>query len=70
MFLDPFYFSHFGSLFIGNVKCESFGGVLNCSLRESRHAAVERGAVLPLGCDSVWLQSCDGGGLPVCPGSE
>ena len=28
------------------------------------------GVVLPLGCDSVWLQSCDGGGLPVCPGSE
>ena len=26
MFLDPFYSSHFGSLFIGNVKCESLGG--------------------------------------------
>ena len=43
MFLDPFYSSHFGSLFIGNVKCESLGGgALNCFLRDSRHVAVER----------------------------
>ena len=63
MFLDPFYFSHFCSLFIGSMKFSwMFWGFLNF-LRESSMWQWRGGVVLPLGCDSVQLHSRHTDGL-------